>query len=57
MFRISQVNRYAKRAKESQAMAKDAADEAKYMTRAVIDFKAFLTAWKGIKHKIFAEEV
>jgi hypothetical protein len=57
MFRISQVNRYAKRAKESQAMAKDAADEAKYMTRATIDFKAFLTAWKGIKHKIFAEEV
>ena len=57
LSRIPQVQKFGKRAKESQAMAKDAAEEARYMTRAVLEFKEFLTAWYGIKHRIIAEEI
>ena len=51
------MQRFGKRAKESQALAKDAAEEARYMTRSCLAFKEFLIAWYGLKHHIIAEEV
>jgi hypothetical protein len=36
-------------------LARDAAEEARFYVRAVIDYKDYLTAWGGINHLIWPE--
>jgi hypothetical protein len=37
-------------------LARDAADEARFYVRAVMDYKDYLTAWWGLASKIWSEE-
>eukprot|EP00961_Rhodomonas_salina_P143815 1935625-Rhodomonas_salina.2 len=49
---IAQVTTIARRAKESQLLAQDHAEEGRYMLRASIKYKGYLTQWFGLRQYI-----
>lgn len=44
---------FVKKAKQSQHLAREAAEEARFYVRSSLDLKDTLQAWYGLKHKIF----
>ena len=57
LLETKKTSLFVKKAKQSQHMAREAAEEARFYVRNSLDLKETLLAWFGLKHKIFPPDV